>query len=57
MVEQPAKPIALADTVGAGDSFTAGSLDGVAGAGPLGRETGRLAAVDEATLHRSADQS
>lgn len=51
MLEQPARPIELVDTVGAGDSFTAGLLDGLDGADLLGGDGQEaLAAVDEATL-------
>ncbi len=51
MVEQPAMPIELVDTVGAGDSFTAGLLDGLAGADLLGGDRREaLAAVGEAML-------
>jgi fructokinase len=51
-----AVPIDLVDTVGAGDSFTAGLLDGLHRAGLVGgarREA--LAAIDEATLGSVVD--
>jgi fructokinase len=50
-LERPALPIELVDTVGAGDSFTSGLLDGLRRADLLGgaRREG-LAAIDEATL-------
>jgi fructokinase len=50
-VHRPAVPIDLVDTVGAGDSFTSGLLDGLQRADLVGsarREA--LAAIDEATL-------
>jgi fructokinase len=50
-VRRPAIPIDLVDTVGAGDSFTSGLLDGLRRADLIGgmrREA--LAAVDESTL-------
>ena len=57
-VEQPARPIELVDTVGAGDSFTAGLLDGLAGADLLGGgRRAALAAVDEATLTSVVDEA
>ena len=58
MVEQPARPIELVDTVGAGDSFTAGLLDGLAGADLLGGTRRRaLAAVDDPTLRSLLDEA
>ena len=50
-IRRPAVPIALVDTVGAGDSFTSGLLHGLGRADLLGgsRRDG-LASVDEATL-------
>ena len=58
VVEQPARPIELVDTVGAGDSFTAGLLDGLAGADLLGGgRRAALAAVDEATLTSVLDEA
>jgi hypothetical protein len=58
MVEQPATPIELVDTVGAGDSFTAGLLDGLAGADLLGGDRREaLAAVGEAMLRSVLDDA
>ena len=50
-VAVPAPPVVVADTVGAGDSFMGGLIDGLWSAGLLGAE-GRSAlhAVDDATL-------
>ncbi len=57
-VEQSARPIELVDTVGAGDSFTAGLLDGLAGADLLGGDRPEaLAAVNEATLRSVLDEA
>jgi fructokinase len=55
-VQRPAVPIDLVDTVGAGDSFTAGLLHGLGRADLLGgtRRDG-LAAIDEATLTSVVD--
>jgi fructokinase len=50
-LRRPATPIDLVDTVGAGDSFTSGLLDGLRRAGLIGgarREA--LAGIDESTL-------
>jgi fructokinase len=55
---RPATPIDLVDTVGAGDSFTAGLLDGLRRADLLGgvrREA--LAAIDESSLVSVLDES
>src|SRR4051812_15701845 len=55
-VRRDAVPIDLVDTVGAGDSFTSGLLDGLHRAGLIGgphREA--LAAIDEATLASTVD--
>jgi fructokinase len=57
-VHRPSLPIELVDTVGAGDSFTSGLLDGLGDADLLGgpqREA--LAAVDEPTLARVLDRA
>jgi fructokinase len=48
-----APPVTVADTVGAGDSFMAGLIDGLWSAGLLGAEAReRLHAVDRATVER-----
>jgi fructokinase len=48
----------MVDTVGAGDSFTAGLLDGLGHAGLLGGpQCEALAAVDEPTLARVLDEA
>ncbi len=55
-LRRPAMSIDLVDTVGAGDSFTSGLLDGLHGAELIGgahREA--LAAIDEATLGSIVD--
>lgn len=55
-LRRPAIPIDLVDTVGAGDSFTSGLLDGLRRAELIGaarREA--LAAIDEATLEHVVD--
>lgn len=50
-VEVASVPVVVADTVGAGDSFMAGLIDGLWGAGLLGPDArSALRAVDEATL-------
>ena len=50
-VRRPATPIDLVDTVGAGDSFTSGLLDGLRRADLIGGpRRDALAAVDESTL-------
>jgi fructokinase len=50
-VRRPAVPVDVVDTVGAGDAFTAGLLDGLRRADLLGGDRrDRLAAIDEATL-------
>ena len=57
-VERPGQRVDVADTVGAGDSFTAGLLDGLRRHGLLGsarREA--LRAVDEATLAAVVDRA
>lgn len=57
-LRREAVPIELVDTVGAGDSFTSGLLDGLHRADLLGgaRRTG-LAAVDRATLEDVVDEA
>jgi fructokinase len=57
-LRRDAVPIDLVDTVGAGDSFTSGLLDGLHRADLLGgaRRTG-LAAVDRATLEDVIDEA
>jgi fructokinase len=48
---RPAMPIDLVDTVGAGDSFTSGLLDGLHRADLIGgSRRGAMAAIDESTL-------
>ena len=50
-VRRDAVPIDLVDTVGAGDSFTSGLLDGLQRADLIGgARRDALAAIDEATL-------
>jgi fructokinase len=50
-VRRPATPIDLVDTVGAGDSFTSGLLDGLRRADLLGgQHREALAAIDESSL-------
>jgi fructokinase len=50
-LRQPAQPIDLVDTVGAGDSFTSGLLDGLRRADLIGGSRRvALAAIDESTL-------
>ncbi|GAA1327489.1 carbohydrate kinase family protein [Pseudonocardia xinjiangensis] len=50
-LRRPAQPIDLVDTVGAGDSFTSGLLDGLRRADLIGgSRRAALAAVDESTL-------
>ena len=50
-LRRPAMAVDLVDTVGAGDSFTAGLLDGLGRADLLGAARGdALTAIDEATL-------
>ena len=54
----PARAVEVVDTVGAGDSFTAGVLDGLWSAGLLGADRrGALRAVDAATLQRILDHA
>ena len=48
---RPAVPVEVVDTVGAGDSFTSGLLDGLLRAGLIGgAHRDALAAIDESTL-------
>jgi fructokinase len=57
-LQRPAIPIDLVDTVGAGDSFTSGLLDGLRRADLIGaarREA--LASIDEATLADVVDEA
>jgi fructokinase len=57
-LRRSAVPIDLVDTVGAGDSFTAGLLDGLRRADLLsGARRDALAAVDEATLVSLLDEA
>ncbi len=57
-VERPSRVIELVDTVGAGDSYTAGLLDGLRLAGLLGGENREaLAAIDEETLTGVLDRA
>jgi fructokinase len=50
-VRRPATPVDLVDTVGAGDSFTSGLLDGLRRADLIGSERReKLSAVDESSL-------
>jgi fructokinase len=50
-LRRPATPIDLVDTVGAGDSFTSGLLDGLRRADLIGgRRRDALAAIDESSL-------
>lgn len=57
-VERPGVPVQVVDTVGAGDSFTAGLLDGLRGADLLGQaRRAPLRSIDEATLGRVLDEA
>jgi fructokinase len=57
-LERPAIPIDLVDTVGAGDSFTSGLLDGLRRADLIGvARRAALEAIDEATLLEVVDQA
>ena len=56
-VERPSRTIELADTVGAGDSFTAGLLDGLRLVGLLGAERQALAGIDDETLAGVLDRA
>ena len=55
---RPARPVTVVDTVGAGDAFTAGLLDGLAAAGALGSGGHTaLAGLDAAPLARLLDRA
>ena len=57
-VTVPTRPVGVVDTVGAGDAFTAGLIDGLRLAGLLGRAArGRLSALDETTLTAVLDRA
>ncbi|RYV50488.1 carbohydrate kinase family protein [Pengzhenrongella frigida] len=57
-VEVPARTVAVADTVGAGDSFMSGLIDGLWTAGLLGAERrGDLGGIDAGTLTRILERS
>ena len=57
-VRRPAVPVDLVDTVGAGDSFTSGLLDGLRRADLVGgARRDALAAVDESTLVSVLDRA
>jgi fructokinase len=57
-IELPAVPVQLVDTVGAGDAFTAGLLDGLRRAQLLGPDhTEALHAIDEPTLRQVLDRA
>src|SRR4051812_46891717 len=57
-LRRPATPIDLVDTVGAGDSFTSGLLDGLRRADLIGGvRRDALAAVDEASLAEVVDEA
>jgi fructokinase len=57
-IQRAAIPIDLVDTVGAGDSFTSGLLDGLRRADLLGfARHDALAAIDEATLLEVVDEA
>jgi fructokinase len=57
-LDRPATPIDLADTVGAGDSFTAGLLDGLRRADLIGgARRDALAQIDEASLISVLDEA
>ncbi len=57
-IQRPAIPIDLVDTVGAGDSFTSGLLDGLRRADLIGvARHDALAAIDEATLLEVVDEA
>jgi fructokinase len=57
-LHRPAIPIDLVDTVGAGDSFTSGLLDGLRRADLIGAARHEaLAAIDEATLEDVVDEA
>jgi fructokinase len=57
-LDRPATPIDLVDTVGAGDSFTGGLLDGLGRADLIGgARRDALAAIDESTLISVLDEA
>jgi len=57
-LDRPATPIDLVDTVGAGDSFTAGLLDGLGRADLIGgARRDALAAIDESSLISVLDEA
>lgn len=57
-VEVPARTVTVADTVGAGDSFMSGLIDGLWTAGLLGAERrGDLGTIDAGTLTRILERS
>lgn len=57
-VEVPARAVTVADTVGAGDSFMSGLIDGLWTAGLLGAgRRGDLGAIDAGTLTRILERS
>jgi fructokinase len=57
-IQRPAVPIDLVDTVGAGDSFTSGLLDGLRRADLIGvARHDALAAIDQATLLEVIDEA
>jgi fructokinase len=57
-LDRPATPIDLVDTVGAGDSFTAGLLDGLRRADLVGGERREaLARIDESSLLSVLDEA
>jgi fructokinase len=58
LVQRPAVPVAVMDTVGAGDAFMAALLAGLGQRGLLGRaQTGRLAALEGAELAAVLDDA
>jgi fructokinase len=57
-LRRPATPIDLVDTVGAGDSFTSGLLDGLRRADLIGgSQRDAMAAIDESTLVSVVDSA
>jgi fructokinase len=57
-IRRPAAPVDMVDTVGAGDSFTSGLLDGLSRAGLIGGERrDALASTDEETLVSVLDRA
>jgi fructokinase len=57
-IRRPAVPVDMVDTVGAGDSFTSGLLDGLGRAGLVGGERrDAMAATDEETLVSILDRA